>query len=44
MVTGLAATPLIELRGAIPVGIAVYHMSPFFVLLLAFIGTCFLWG
>lgn len=35
----LAALPLIELRGAIPVGIVVFHMHPALVLFLSFIGN-----
>jgi uncharacterized membrane protein len=35
----LAATPLIELRGAIPVGIVVLGMHPLIVLLLAVLGN-----
>lgn len=39
VIMALAAAPLIELRGAIPVGIAVFHLNPLLVLLLAFIGN-----
>ena len=39
VIVALAAAPLIELRGAIPVGIAVLHLNPLVVLTLAFIGN-----
>lgn len=35
----LAAVPLIEQKGAIPLGINVYHMSPLTVFLLTFFGS-----
>ena len=35
----LAAVPLIEQKGAIPLGINVYHMSPITVFLLTFFGS-----
>ena len=35
----LAAVPLIEQKGSIPLGINVYHINPIMVFLLAFIGS-----
>lgn len=35
----LAAVPLIEQKGAIPLGINVYHMSPLTVFMLTFFGS-----
>lgn len=38
-ILGISAIPIIEQRGAIPVGILVYHLNPYLVTLVSYIGS-----
>jgi uncharacterized membrane protein len=38
-VFAMSAVPLIEQRGAIPLGILFYHMNPSFVFMVSFLGS-----